>query len=500
MENHHCYMAQMGTKGPGSYMEPSAPVSCGYMITPTTPLHAKHHPYPEEHYYANGSPYQEIELPPNQQQQQQIQNSYGYSPYSHPRPAYQCNQHPPSATSSQHHRQPNHTKQQCNYPSSNDQGAPFRLRPSSDPAAKPVIVNSSPAPRQNQQQKAEVIMEQHCSSVQQQAPSSSSRPIAQHNNEYSSSVGSPTSSSSGSGSFMHTAMPSPSIDDMEPQNVSFIHTSAIVVLGTDETDLQLLHRLRNLNNNPAKRTNHITHEANSSNPHPALTKTFNTSPNLRSGGASSLSPTRHQQHYQRQYQQTGVVAKSSISNSSITDDAALDEEVKIAKVKKNVEANRGFTITFDDDADGPKREKPMLGAKRMQPSTKKMSSNTMAPVNNHRLVSHLPAHNATYVRAESRVAILPLTLFNFIDLKHIFFLQEGSQRRSLSSLAHENRDDYSPFLGDSQYSNIGYDSQEELPIAPIGSHRSYGSKDEEQGLPTASFVIGDELINPDLVF
>ena len=86
-----------------------------------------------------------------------------------------------------------------------------------------------------------------------------------------------------------------------------------------------------------------------------------------------------------------------------------------------------------------------------------------------------------------------------------FLLQEGSPRRSLSSLARENRDDYSPFTGDSRDSGFGHNSQEELKLfnmatAPLGNHRSYDSQDEEHGPPTAGLVIGDELINPDPVF
>ena len=92
-----------------------------------------------------------------------------------------------------------------------------------------------------------------------------------------------------------------------------------------------------------------------------------------------------------------------------------------------MEADRGFIITFDDDATGPKRAKPQLGAKRLQSPTKKtstytMASSEMAPVNNHRQtpVSQPPAHSATYGRAESRVNILSLTLLQFIGFKRPF--------------------------------------------------------------------------------
>ena len=73
-----------------------------------------------------------------------------------------------------------------------------------------------------------------------------------------------------SSGILHAAMPAPSIDDMEPQNVSFIESPA----GTDELD-QLPRRLRNLNITSGNRTYRIPHEATSlSPPRPALLKTF----------------------------------------------------------------------------------------------------------------------------------------------------------------------------------------------------------------------------------
>lgn len=321
-----------------------------------------------------------------------------------------------------------------NYPSAADQRAPFRLHPSPESESAAVSRSPAPAPKQQQQQQqhTESIVEHHRGSVQQ-TPSNSSRPVAtartitpQRSNGLSSSVGSPPNS----GSVMHTAIPTPSIDDMEPQNVSFIDTSATVDGGADETDLQLPRRLRNLNITSGNRTYRIPHEAQSSPPRPALTKTFHTSPSPTRGLSSpspSSSPADHLQHYQRHQQRQG--ATSSPSDSS-TDDATVDEGVKTAKLKENVEADRGFIITFDDDATGPKRPKPLLGAKRLQSPTKKSSTysapSEIVSTNNLRqpLASQPPTHGSgSYSRTESRVSRIELKFtFYSLYLINIFFL------------------------------------------------------------------------------
>jgi hypothetical protein len=80
----------------------------------------------------------------------------------------------------------------------------------------------------------------------------------------------------------------------------------------------------------------------------------------------------------------------------------LDEGVKTAKLKENVEADRGFIITFDDVATGPKRPKPQLGAKR-QPSPKKLS--TYSAPSETTPVSSSPAYNHNNKSGSSRVRL-----------------------------------------------------------------------------------------------
>ena len=165
-----------------------------------------------------------------------------------------------------------------------------------------------------------------------------------------------------SGGILHAAMPAPSIDDMEPQNVSFIESPA----GTDELD-QLPRRLRNLNITSGNRTYRIPHEGTSSSPpRPALLKTFRP---VASPSNQSPSPV------------TGGTSGSERSDYTSGEDVAVSmADVKTAKLKENVEADRGFIITFDD-VTAPKRPKPQLGVKRQMtlPSPKKSMSSQSVP-------------------------------------------------------------------------------------------------------------------------
>lgn len=184
-------------------------------------------------------------------------------------------------------------------------------------------------------------------------------------------------------------MPAPSIDDMEPQNVSFIESPA----GADELD-QLPRRLRNLNITSGNRTYRIPHEGNSpSPPRPALLKTFR----------SASSPTN---------QSPSPVATGATTSGSERSDYTSGEDVaaagmadvKTAKLKDNVEADRGFIITFDD-VTAPKRPKPQLGVKRQTlASPKKSVSSHSVPsvaditspgVNTSRMASRVSSHLAT---------------------------------------------------------------------------------------------------------
>uniref|UniRef100_A0A0P5T5D5 Calmodulin regulated spectrin-associated protein 1 1 (CAMSAP1L1) n=1 Tax=Daphnia magna TaxID=35525 RepID=A0A0P5T5D5_9CRUS len=513
MMNHHGYMMNPNQ---GNYMDAHGPPQ-GYVM-PTPPRHPMDNPYDaQQHYYANGSQFHQpepqdpyfyspartqpphlMQQPPQQQQQQQHHHHQQQQQQAPPPQQQQQQQQsqshvyqqgyggPPAAGSPRGYNQ----SPQHNYPSAADQRAPFRLHAPEPVAAEPVVVRSTAQPkpaevpelhRGSVQQQPKVQQpEQRCQSQTLTRPVPAARNITPVRSSVPSNGGQSSSSTSaagspiGSGGVFHAAMPTPSIDDMEPQNVSFIETpSALASEGTDEGDLQLPRRLRNLNITSGNRTYRIPHEATqSSPPRPALLKTFRSSPSP-SSSSSPVSPSPSSAY---------LAPQANSSGSESADEAAmLDEGVKTEKLKDNIEADRGFIITFDDVATGPKRPKPQLGSKR-QPSPKKLSNYSAPP---ETPVSSSPAYN--HNKAGSS--------------------REGSPRRSLSSMARENRDDYSPFTPDSRDSGFGQNSQEELKLfnmatavpgtLPGGDRnlRDYDSQDDEPA-PTG-LVIGDELVNPD---
>lgn len=515
MMNHHGYMMNPNQ---GNYMDAHGPPQ-GYVM-PTPPRHPMDNPYDaQQHYYANGSQFHQpepqdpyfyspartqpphlMQQPPQQQQQQQHHHHQQQQQQAPPPPQQQQQQQsqshvyqqgyggPPAAGSPRGYNQ----SPQHNYPSAADQRAPFRLHAPEPVVAEPVVVRSTAQPKAAevpelhrgsvQQQPKMQQPEQRCQSQTLTRPVPATRNITPVRSSVPSNGGQSSSSTSaagspiGSGGVFHAAMPTPSIDDMEPQNVSFIETpSALASEGTDEGDLQLPRRLRNLNITSGNRTYRIPHEATqSSPPRPALLKTFRSSPSPSPSSSSSpVSPSPSSAY---------LAPQANSSGSESADEAAvLDEGVKTEKLKDNIEADRGFIITFDDVATGPKRPKPQLGSKR-QPSPKKLSNYSAPP---ETPVSSSPAYN--HNKAGSS--------------------REGSPRRSLSSMARENRDDYSPFTPDSRDSGFGQNSQEELKLfnmatavpgtLPGGDRnlRDYDSQDDEPA-PTG-LVIGDELVNPD---
>ena len=388
MMGHHGYMMNPNT---GNYMDAHGPPQGGYMMQ-TPPRHPMDNPYDaQQHYYANGSQFNQQELP---------QDPYYYSPARTQQPLHmqqppQQQQPPPQPQHYQQQQQQGYggppaagtphgysaPSPQHNYPSAADQRAPFRLHAPNETVAEPVAIRSPAQPKQqaeipeshrgsvhNQPPKVQQEQQRHSATINRPVPATRTitpiRSSLPSNGGQSSSSASAAGSPIGSGGVFHAAMPTPSIDDMEPQNVSFIETpSATITDGVDEADLQLPRRLRNLNITSGNRTYRIPHEATqSSPPRPALLKTFRASPSPSSSSPVSPSPSS-----------AYMAPQPNSSGSESPDEAVVDEGVKTAKLKDNVEADRGFIITFDDVATGPKRPKPQLGAKR-QPSPKKLST------------------------------------------------------------------------------------------------------------------------------
>ena len=398
-------MSHPGYMNPAPYMDPHAPQP-GYMMTPQRLNYPPENPYEPQYYNANGSQFIQEQHPAdpyayNPQGRPQQSAYHQQQPYQMQQPGYAGHPSPAASPSQQQHPQQQNYQSapQHSYPSAADQRAPFRLSHDMVEPVSVVTSSRSPAPSNRNAAPDAGVPEVHRGSVHQQpsarTPTSersqssagSSRPPSaartpatpQRNSNGLARAGSPATSNAG---VLHTAMPTPSIDDMEPQNVSFIEGASPNV---DEADLaaQLPRRLRNLNITSGNRTYRIPHDVNQlSPPRPALIKTFRSSPSP-SRGPTSPPPVGHQ------------------TGSSSSDDGAVDDGVKTAKLKENIEADRGFIITFDDATTGPKRPKPQLGAKRPQSSSRKSSSQT-APLD---VVStNTPSYNHQHSKMDSRVS------------------------------------------------------------------------------------------------
>ena len=157
----------------------------------------------------------------------------------------------------------------------------------------------------------------------------------------------------------------------------------------------------------------------------------------------------------------GSLPNSSTIHNLLSSGPFLGDEA-IITTKLNVETDRGFTISFDDDATGPKRSKPILGAKRLQLHKKKSS-----------------APSEIVSTKNSPPLLAPQSLINGIG-------------------SYVNRD------GDSYDSGFGHNSQDELKLvtmatAPLCSSQS-DLQDIDSSLPTPDLLIGDDVINHDLVY
>ncbi|XP_065567629.1 uncharacterized protein LOC136031781 isoform X4 [Artemia franciscana] len=148
---------------------------------------------------------------------------------------------------------------------------------------------------------------------------------------------------------IHTQLPAPSVDDMEPQSISFIEMQT-----TDDADGDLPQRIQRLNLSSGSRTYRIPDSAKSP-PRPSLSRTF------------------------FQAQQKELPSPIRTPEKDIEEEVV--NEIKLAKLKEGVDADQGFVITFDDSPK-PRRPKPQLGTRKPSstPSSTTKSSTPESPI------------------------------------------------------------------------------------------------------------------------
>jgi len=165
---------------------------------------------------------------------------------------------------------------------------------------------------------------------------------------------------------LHASVPGPEEDEMAPQNVSFIDSSAEDD-GGDEAVNSASKRLSQLNITSGSKTYRVVHNNNTG--------------NNSSEKESSPSPTRQRPTLSSAFKQSrrgssgegGHSGPSSLrSNSGVgltEEEAEMLAAIKTEKLKDDADASKGFVISFDSDT--PKKPKPQLKPRRL--SSKKNS-------------------------------------------------------------------------------------------------------------------------------
>ena len=329
-----CFRNMMGPGGYG-YGPPSNPLPQQY---PSDPYSS-----PMRDPYYNGSPYEQQQSPYSYRGPSGYSPGYGTS-YGGPPGPNMSPHHPatsPYGASSYMTSSPTHGQQR---------GAPFRLH--------------------DQQQQPQPPMKSY-SSPMSPIRSTAALPMSSPGSRKSSNEAKPPEPQPR----LHTSVPAPEEDDMAPQNVSFIDSSADD--GGDEADnaregksmsptpvdalKRLPERLSQLNISSGSKTYRVHSSSDKESPSPSPTR--NTRPTISStfkqnrrgsGGESSAGPAS---------------LRSNQPETTFEEEEAL-ANMKTERLKDDKDAAAGFVISFDDDSK-PKKPKPMLKERRL--SSKKAS-------------------------------------------------------------------------------------------------------------------------------
>ena len=153
----------------------------------------------------------------------------------------------------------------------------------------------------------------------------------------------------------HTSVPGPEEDEMAPQNVSFIDSSAEDDGGDEAAVNSASKRLSQLNITSGSKTYRVVHNNSSS-----------------GEKESSPSPTRQRPTLSSAFKQSrrgssgehsGPSSLRSNSGVGLTEEEAeMLAAIKTEKLKDDADASKGFVISFDSDT--PKKPKPQLKPRR----------------------------------------------------------------------------------------------------------------------------------------
>lgn len=155
-------------------------------------------------------------------------------------------------------------------------------------------------------------------------------------------------------SVLHTPVPAPSVDDMEPQNISFIGNLLFILLKKkEEKDKKLLIRESKKKVNESFRLFILS--GNDDDLSHGIRGLNITSGNRTYRKPSPTRPSISRNSFQQPHQSSRESLSSPVSSST----------TEVPNFEANETAEKGFYISFDNDA--PKKPKPALGLKRTSP-------------------------------------------------------------------------------------------------------------------------------------
>ena len=264
---------------------------------------------------------------------------------------------------------------------------------------------------------------------------------------------------------LHTSVPAPEETDMEPQNVSFIESSA----DEDNKPANLTERLSRLNITSGSKTYRVLSDGKDSSPSPT-----------RSGR-----PTISSAFKQSRKGSGGESGPSSLRSNSGRLDLTEEEQetlttMKTERLKDDADASKGFVISFDDDA--PKKPKPELKPRRLS-SAKKSS-----------VVSEMSSDGSNSSRKEN----VPPGVMICIDMNNDSSGSGGEFRQPSPTRKYSNG--VSPIRDYSYGEPSGpvipkFDVDPSVPLEGMVALNSESESDG--GKANTGLIIGDELLHAD---
>ena len=273
----------------------------------------------------------------------------------------------------------------------------------------------------------------------------------------------------------HTSVPAPEEDEMAPQNVSFIDSSAEDNDDEGGPSSTPSKRLSQLNITSGSKTYRVHEKESSPSPsrqRPTLSSAFKQSRRSSDGMNSGPSSLR--------------------SNSGVgltEEEAEMLAAMKTEKLKDDTDASKGFVISFDSDT--PKKPKPQLKQRRL--SSKKNSlagqSEMSSDGSNSSRKENVPPHD------DIMICIDMNTGDESAGSNDMRTYRKGSARNG--SLDHWKSYDHEPLSSDQELPTPipKFEVDPEVPLETMVALDQSDHSESDHG--NKALIIGDELLRKD---